>query len=56
MMKWFRSRKEFMSAAFVMIGEDPLGGENGGCVFPRLALGFTPAGSLAGIASYVVHT
>jgi len=56
MMKWFRSRKEFMSAGFVMIGEDPLGGENGGCVFPRLALGFTHAGSLAGIASYVVHT
>jgi hypothetical protein len=56
MMKWFRSREEFQNTAFVMIGEDPLGGENGGCAFPRLALGLTHAGSLAGIASYVVHT
>jgi hypothetical protein len=56
MMSWFSRQKDFIDTSFVMIGEDPLGGENGGCVFPRLAIGLTRAGSLAGIIGCVVHT
>jgi len=53
---WFQGRKDLHGPAFVMIGEDPLGGDNGGCVFPRLAVAITAAGSLVGIGGYVVHT
>lgn len=58
MIGWFHTRREFIDRAFVMIGEDPLDEEfkNGGCVFPRLAVGLTPEGSLIGICGWVVHT
>ncbi len=56
LLQWFHSQPDFQNTAFVCIGEDPLGGDNGGCVFPRLAVGLTQAGSIAGIAGCVVHT
>lgn len=63
MIRWFRAQPELRAPSFVMIGEDPLDGgapadeesENGGCVFPRLALALTKAGSVVGICNYVVH-
>jgi hypothetical protein len=58
MIKWFHDQEKLHSAAFVMIGDDPLDNEfkNAGCVFPRLALGLTEAGSVVGICGHVVHT
>jgi hypothetical protein len=58
MMKWFNENELLHGTCFVMIGDDPLDKkfENAGCVFPRLALGITAAGSLVGICSHVVHT
>jgi hypothetical protein len=58
MIKWFNENELLHGTAFVMIGDDPLDDEftNAGCVFPRLALGLTAAGSLVGICSHVVHT
>jgi hypothetical protein len=56
MMKWFNENELLHGTAFVMIGDDPLDDENAGCVFPRLALGITEAGSLVGICGHVVHT
>src|SRR5262249_39662352 len=53
MIAWFHSQKEFASVWFVMIGNDP---SDGGAHFPRLAIGVTNGGSLAGIASRVTHT
>jgi hypothetical protein len=53
MINWFTSQKEFTDAGFVMIGDGP---EHGGASFPRLALGLTTAGSIAGIIGVVVHT
>ena len=53
MIEWFQRRREFRHIAFVSIGriEDD---EYSGVVFPRLAVGLTHAGSLAGIAGWVV--
>jgi hypothetical protein len=56
MMRWFDEQPNFCASAFVMIGENPLGGDNHGCVFPRLALGLTEAGSLVGTGDCVVHS
>jgi hypothetical protein len=56
MIRWFQDQPDFAAAAFVMIGEDPLGGDNNGCVFPRLAVGLTKNGSLIGTGDCVVHT
>jgi hypothetical protein len=56
MIRWFREQPDFSASAFVMIGEDPLGGDNWGCVFPRLALGLTKGASLVGTGDCVVHT
>ncbi|MCY7274709.1 MAG: hypothetical protein LH702_13490 [Phormidesmis sp. CAN_BIN44] len=54
---WFESREELHSAAFVMIGDgDPPSDTNRACVFPRLALAITQAGSLVGIGTYSVQT
>ena len=41
-----------------IVAENPLDDDskNGGCVFPRLALSITPAGSLIGICGSTVHT
>jgi hypothetical protein len=52
MIRWFRSRPAFTASRFVMIG----GGDDGVAVYPRLAVGVTEAGSLAGIITHVVHT
>jgi hypothetical protein len=56
MVQWFHTQPALHTASFVMIGEDPLSEENGGCVFPRLALALTEAGSFVGIFGHVVHT
>lgn len=53
MIAWFHRQKDFRESAFLMIGNSP---EDGGACFPRLAVGVTKAGSLAGIAGAVVHT
>jgi len=53
MMAWFHAQKDFQDVAFVMIGDGP---EHGGAHFPRLAVGLTKAGSLAGVVGVVVHT
>jgi hypothetical protein len=53
MMRWFAAQKDFTHTGFVMIGDGP---EHGGASFPRLALGLTKAGSLAGLIGVVVHT
>jgi hypothetical protein len=63
---WFATQPEFVDSAFVRIGdfkalsnledeELPPGAEQPGCVLPRLALGLTKNGSLAGICGYVVQ-
>ncbi len=54
MVGWFRSRADLRSASFVMIGESEEDAR--GCVFLRLALALTPAGSLVGISGIVVQT
>jgi hypothetical protein len=56
MIHWFHLQTELHSRVFVRIGEDPLSEENLGCVYPRLALSLTQAGSLVGICGHVVHT
>jgi len=55
---WFHTNSFLRSPSFVMIGDDPLDPQmtNGGCVFPRLAVGLTVAGSLVGIGGWVVYT
>lgn len=58
LIRWFHSRDELLAPSFVMIGErsGKAGGEQPGSVFPRLAVGGTPAGSLVGIGGWTVHT
>jgi hypothetical protein len=60
MVRWFRSRPELHGPAFVQVGDDPLDdyleSGNGGCVFPRLAVALTAAGSLVGLGGWVVHS
>lgn len=67
MLGWFSEQPEFVSAAFVRIGdrqalsdlpeeEWPEGTEITGCVLPRLALGLTRSGSLAGLFGYSVQS
>jgi hypothetical protein len=64
---WFSRQPELKDSAFVMIGdydalhlldrsEYPLGTVTVPCVLPRLALGLTKKGSLAGLFGYVVQT
>lgn len=60
MIQWFHNQKDLHGHCFVCIGEDPLeeyksSDYNGGCVFPRMAVGLTNAGSLVGICGYTVH-
>jgi hypothetical protein len=55
-LQWFRTRDEFRVGAFVLVGENPLSRTNFGCVFPRLILGFTKAGSLVGVCGHAVHS
>jgi hypothetical protein len=67
LMAWFAEQEAFVDSAFVRIGDYrallaldrasfPEGTESTGCVFPRLAIGRTRGGSLAGIFGYVVQT
>jgi hypothetical protein len=59
---WFHCQAEILNPVFVSIKLDEdieqAKGDayNGGCVFPRLVVGLTPAGSLVGLFSCVVHT
>jgi hypothetical protein len=61
LLAWFGDRSRFEEAAFVAIDPDP-DRENGddltsgGCVFPRLWLGRTGSGALAGLLGVVVYT
>lgn len=61
MINWFYKQPELHGQAFVKIGEDPLDEDieeefaNGGCVFPRLALAITKAGSIVGLWNRVVE-
>ncbi|HTI51126.1 MAG TPA: hypothetical protein VL475_09245 [Planctomycetaceae bacterium] len=63
---WFRTQPDFVDAAFVRIGDSellaqlddsdcPPGTKLPGCVLPRLALGLTKQGSLAGLFGYSVQ-
>jgi hypothetical protein len=67
MIKWFRTRSEFVDTAFVSIGEVmaladlseddyPPGTEMPPSVLPRAALGLTKNGSLAGIFGVTMQT
>jgi hypothetical protein len=67
MIAWFKGRAEFRDAAFVRIGDFkalhqlkrdrlPPGTEVVGCVLPRLAIGLTRAGSVAGVFGHSVQT
>jgi hypothetical protein len=67
MSAWFRQQSAFTATAFVRIGDKrelsglpkaswPRGTVITGCVVPRLALGLTPNGSLAGLFGHVVQT
>lgn len=53
---WFRGHEELHGGAFVLVGEDRLSGTNFCCVFPRLVLGITRAGSLVGVCGHAVQT
>jgi hypothetical protein len=66
LMAWF-AHQAFVDSAFVRIGDYgallaldrasyPEGTDSLGCVFPRLAVGLTRGGSLAGIFGHVVQT
>jgi hypothetical protein len=55
-LEWFRTRDGLRGTAFVLVGENPLSRTNFGCVFPRLILGITAAGSLVGVCGHAVHT
>jgi hypothetical protein len=54
--QFFRSVPEIVGAAYIEIGDHPLSATNFGCVFPRLILAVTEAGSLTGACGYAVHT
>ena len=67
MIAWFKARPEFRDTAFVRIGDyealqelDPAqmppATEIAGCVLPRLAIGLTRAGSVAGVFGHSVQT
>ncbi|MFO0958912.1 MAG: hypothetical protein U0800_16035, partial [Isosphaeraceae bacterium] len=67
LLRWFRERPEFTETAFVSIGDCgklrrldkgqyPPGTELTGSSLPRLMLGLTNNGSLAGVFGYVVQT
>jgi hypothetical protein len=66
-MAWFARQEAFVDSAFVRIGDYgallaldrssyPEGTDSPGCVFPRLAIGLTRGGSVAGIFGHVVQT
>ena len=53
---WFEAQGELHGNSFVLIGDNPLSPTNFGCVFPRLILRITKAGSLVGVCGHAVHT
>jgi hypothetical protein len=55
-LEWFRTRDELHGGAFVIVGDNPLSRTNFGCIFPRLVLGITKAGSLVGVCGHAVST
>jgi hypothetical protein len=55
-LEWFRAQDALHGGAFVLVGENPLSRTNFGCVFPRLILAITRAGSLVGVCGHAVHT
>ncbi|MEO1350744.1 MAG: hypothetical protein AAFW84_18365 [Cyanobacteria bacterium J06635_15] len=56
LINWFNQHDDLRSVSLVEIGDGMLSNYNLGCVFPRLIVGLTKAGSLAGLAGYVVYT
>lgn len=67
MQAWFTQQQDFIDSAFIRIGDAtlleqiddknyPKGTIITGCVLPRLALGLTANGSLAGLFGYVVQS
>jgi hypothetical protein len=55
-LEWFRAQDALHGGAFMLVGENPLSRTNFGCVFPRLILAITKAGSLVGVCGHAVHT
>ena len=64
MLRWFRAQPDFVDSAFVRIGDNLEGNlddppeedsEYYGVVMPRVAIGLTKAGSLAGVGGFVVR-
>jgi hypothetical protein len=64
---WFARQEAFVESAFVRVGDYgallaldrssyPEGTDSPGCVFPRIAIGLTHGGSLAGVFGHVVQT
>ena len=49
LIRWFDKHDELHGASYIAIGEEPLSQTNFGCVFPRLHVALTHAGSLAGV-------
>lgn len=57
LIEWFQNKKELHGSAFVKIGDDRLPSiDNFACVFPRMVLGITDAGSIVGISGITVNT
>jgi hypothetical protein len=56
LMSWFEAQEEITAGAFVLVGHGMLGESNFGCVFPRLVVGLTRAGSLVGVCGHAVQT
>ncbi len=54
---WYQAQTALTHPVFVEINLDSADGHNNnGCVFPRLVVGLTAAGSLVGLSSCVVYT
>jgi hypothetical protein len=58
MVAWFHGQPELHGASFVMVNDRPdhRVREAIGCVFPRMALALSAAGSVVGLFGCVVHT
>jgi hypothetical protein len=53
-LSWFHAQKDFEEVAFVAIDKRDPFSLSGGCVLPRLLLGRTRGGSVAGLFGIVV--
>jgi hypothetical protein len=57
LLAWFdNDEHEFVETAFVAIGREKTNSLEGGCVFPRMLLGRTAGGGIAGLLGIVVNT